>query len=97
MIYYVVCITKYPTHSDPRHRITALGTSETRGSRAYSRRWSADEVIRAIDFGGHTFYCTDRRGDLVQVETVPHSGGKYLKTLNDGITQDNLLAQPDCA
>ena len=96
MTYYVVCITKFPTHNDPRHRITELGTNTVRGVRLTTRRWSAQSVIQAIDAATDTFWCTDRRGDLVRVITVHHAGGKYLKTENDGITQDNLLAQPDC-
>jgi hypothetical protein len=96
MTYYVVCITKFPTHQDPRHRITALGTTTTRGSTTKTKTWTAQQVVQAIDSGSDTFWCTDRKGDLVRVITVPHAGGKYLKTENDGITQDNLLSQRDC-
>lgn len=96
MTYYVVCITKYPTNQDPRHRITHLGTSTTRGDRVPTKTWTAEAVIKAIDSRSDTFWCTDLKGDLVEVETVPHAGGKYLKTKNDGIKQDNLLSQKDC-
>jgi hypothetical protein len=96
MTYYVVCITKYPTHQDPRHRITELGTSTTRGGTVKTKQWSAQGAIQAIDSGSDVFWCADKRGDLVRVITVPHAGGKYLKTENDGITQDNLLSQPSC-
>jgi hypothetical protein len=96
MTYFIVCITKFPTHHDPRHRITELGTSTAQGSRTVTRRWAARDVVAAIDSRADAFWCTDRRGDLVKVVTVPHAGGKYLKTENDGIEQDNLLAQPSC-
>lgn len=96
MTYYVVCITKFPNHADPRHRITELGTVTTRGLIIPSQRWSASDVVTAIDSGAHTFWCTDKRGDLVKIMTVAHVNGKYLKTENDGITQDNLLSQKDC-
>jgi len=96
MTYYVVCITKYPTHHDPRHRITALGTTTTRGSATKTKTWTAQQAIQAIDSGADSFWCTDRKGDVVRVTTVPHAGGKYLKTESDGITQDNLLSQRAC-
>ncbi len=96
MTYYVTCITKYPNHQDPRHRITAIGTTTIPGSSQRTKLWAATDVVEAIDSGRDTFWCTDRRGDRVRVITVPHLGGKYLKTENDGITQDNLLAQRDC-
>lgn len=96
MTYYVVCITKFPNHQDPRHRITELGTNLLRGARVPTLRWSAQSVVTAIDSGKDTFWCTDKRGDTVKVITVPHAGGKYLKTENDGISQDNLLYQPSC-
>ena len=96
MTYYVTCITKFPNHADPRHRITALGTTTERASTTRTQLWRAADVVAAIDAGTHTFWCTDRKRDLVRVVTVPHSGGKYLKTENDGIAQDNLLAKPDC-
>lgn len=96
MTNYVICITKYPTHQDPRHRITQLGTSPTKGASIPTRLWAAEDAVKAIDSGSDTFWCTDKKGDLVKVVTVPHAGGKYLKTENDGITQDNLIAQRGC-
>lgn len=96
MQYYVVCITKFPTHHDPRHRITAIGTSTIKNAAVASRVWAAKDVVAAIDSGRDTFWCADKRGDQVKVVTVPHAGGKYLKTENDGITQDNLLSQKSC-
>jgi len=96
LTYYVTCITKQPNHQDPRHRITQLGTSTVSSSSSRTKLWQATDVVRAIDSGSDTFWCIDKKGDRVKVVTVPHAGGKYLKTENDGITQDNLLARPDC-
>lgn len=96
MTYYVTCITKHPNHDDPRHRITHVGTTTTKGLILPSKVWNAQDVVNAIDFGRDTFWCSDKRGDLVKVATVAHLNGKYLKTENDGIAQDNLLSQKDC-
>lgn len=55
MTYYVTCITKKPTHEDPRHRITRLGTTTTRGLVIPSKVWDAKDVVQAID-SGHVLY-----------------------------------------
>lgn len=95
MIYYVICINKHPSHSDPHRRIQYIGTNETRGASFYSIRWTVEQVIAAIR-RGDTFYSTDARGDLVRVIIATHLGHEYVKTENDGIRPDNLLAKPEC-
>lgn len=94
--HYVVCITKHPTHDDPHTRIQAVGTSEISTSSKTTRTWTADEVIKAIEDKTHTFRCRDKAGDEVNVVVATHNDHKYIKTENDGITQDNLLAQDEC-
>jgi hypothetical protein len=93
--YYVVCINKHPTHTDPHTRIQAVGTNESRTATSYSKKWSVNEVIAAIRLG-HVFYSTDKRGDLVKVIIASHLGREYIKTEPDGIQPDNLLAKPEC-
>jgi hypothetical protein len=44
---------------------------------------------------GNTGYTHDRFGNSAKVEVVtPSSGAKYLRTVGDGTTTDNLLALP---
>ncbi|PZS28024.1 MAG: DUF3892 domain-containing protein [Pseudonocardiales bacterium] len=44
---------------------------------------------------GNTGYTRDRFGNTAKVEVVtPASGPKYLRTVADGTTTDNLLALP---
>lgn len=93
--YYVVCINKHPTHSDPHRRIQNVGTNESRTATTYSKKWTVAEVIAAIR-AGHVFYSTDKRGDLVKVIIAKHNGSEYIKTEPDGIQPDNLLAKPEC-
>jgi hypothetical protein len=93
--YYVVCINKHPTHSDPHRRIESVGTNELRSAATYSKKWSVDQVIAAIR-RGDTFYSTDARGDIVLVEIATHNGHEYIKTKADGIQPDNLLRKPEC-
>lgn len=95
MTYFVVCINKHPTHSDPHHRIQYVGTNETRGASSYTKKWTVEQVIAAIR-QGHTFYSTDARGDIVRVIIASHNGHQYIKTEADGIQPDNLLAKPEC-
>jgi hypothetical protein len=95
MVYYVVCINKSPNHSDPHSRIQHVGTSETRAATTYSKRWTVAGVIAAIR-SSDVFYSSDSAGDLVKVIIATHLGRDYIKTENDGIQPDNLLAKPEC-
>jgi hypothetical protein len=94
--YYVVCITKHPTHTDPHNRIQYIGTNTSSTSTTNTKTWSLAQVVQAIDGGTDMFYCRDKRGDTVKCITATHNGNKYVKTQNDGIQPDNLLAQKDC-
>jgi hypothetical protein len=94
--YYVVCINKHPTHQDPHNRIQQIGTNTASGTTSYTKKWPLADVITAIDKNGDTFWSTDKKGDRVKCITAVHSGNKYVKTENDGIQPDNLLAKPEC-
>lgn len=87
--YYVVCITKHPTHDDPHTRIQNIGTSETAGG-TRSKLWDTADVIAALD-NSDTFFCNDKKGDQVYLVVAGHKRNRYVKTSNDGIEQDNLL------
>lgn len=93
--HYVVCVTKHPYHTDPHTRIQTIGTNESNSATSPSKLWTVDQVIKAIRSDG-TFYCTDKKGDIVKVIIATHNGNEYVKTENDGIQPDNLLAKPDC-
>lgn len=85
------CINKTP-RMDPHLRITSVGGVNQSGS-----RWKLPlvEAIYFIENNGWTFYVSVD-GYLVQVLVASHNGHKYLKTVNDGIQPDNLLALPEC-
>jgi len=93
--YFVICINKHPYHSDPHNRIEYIGTNPVPLATVYTRKWTVAEVILAIR-SGNTFYCSDKRGDLVRVVIAVHNGREYIKTEADGIYADNLLAKPEC-
>jgi len=93
--YYVVCVDKHPYHSDPHNRIERVGANESRGSGTVTRVWTTEQVIASIH-REDTFYSTDRFGDRVRVIVATHLGRDYIKTENDGVQPDNLLAKPDC-
>ncbi|HET9342923.1 MAG TPA: DUF3892 domain-containing protein [Candidatus Eremiobacteraceae bacterium] len=94
--YYVKCINKHPTHSDPHRRIQHIGTNESRPETKATKKWTVAEVVSAIEDDGDIFYCHDDEGDWVLVEVATHDGHAYVKTENDGIQPDNLLAQREC-
>lgn len=93
---YIVCITKHPYHSDPHTMIQYLGTSDSSSATKAEKKWTVPQVVAAIESGTDAFYCRDKRGDQVKVIVAKHNGHKYVKTENDGIYPDNLLAKREC-
>lgn len=93
--YYVVCITKHPTHTDPHNSIQYIGTNLSSTGTTNSKTWPLADVVKAIE-AGDTFYCHDKKGDQVKCEVATHNGHKYVKTKADGIKPDNLLSQKEC-
>lgn len=90
--YYVTCHS--PDNYDLDRRLQGLG-----GHRNGLSWWhSIDVIVHMIDNQGETFF-TDPvygDGDLVVTRVHPVSGRKYLKTLGDGQTPNNLLSLPIC-
>jgi len=83
----VTCITKRGDHYNPHERIAAIG-----GAGWYH---SEDEAISNIERGIHSYY-VNVGGRVVAVTVATHHGRKYLKTVEDGYSPDNLLALPEC-
>jgi len=80
------------TRTNPHERISHVGGVNPNGT-----RWklTLDEAIKGIENGTWTFY-TLVNGRRANVIIATHNGHKYLKTVNDGLHPDNLLALPDC-
>jgi hypothetical protein len=59
--------------------------------------WYLDEdaAIAGVEAGKWRFWTTGG-GKSVWVIVATHNGRKYLKTVADGITPDNLLSLPQC-
>lgn len=85
----VKCINKR-NHSDPHQRIQNIG--------GYTdKQWkiSEDEAIRYIDNREWEFFVSVG-GRTVDVVVASHLGRRYLKTVADGYSPDNLLSLPEC-
>jgi len=55
------------------------------------------EAIRDIDTSTHSYYVSDRNGDIAHVKVVTHTNGKRFLTTNpDNTTADNLSKLPEC-
>lgn len=84
------CINK-SDRTNPHERIEKVGGGSG------SNRWkqSEDQTIREIENGSWSYYVT-RGGSTVDVIVATRLGRKYLKTVADGESPDNLLSLPDC-
>jgi hypothetical protein len=82
----IKCINK-TNRSDPHDRIQSIGGP--------GWKISQQTAITYIENGTYSFYVS-RGGATADVIVATHNGHKYIKTTNDGIHPDNLLALPEC-
>lgn len=87
----IQCITKSDRYN-PHERITHVG-----GKNADGTRWklTEDQAIKDIRAGKYAFW-TKGGGKVADVTVVKHPIKDYLKTTNDGVQPDNLLALDQC-
>lgn len=87
----VTCITKPHPHS-PREHITHVGGVSPSGAPWYYTR---EQVANMIDSGNYKFHVKVGRYD-VPVMTYVKNGVKYIRTVADETTRDNLLSLDQC-
>lgn len=86
----IMCINK-TNRTSPHERIQNIG-----GPTANGRwKWTVEKAIQEIEAGNWQFY-THVNGVTAWVIVAVHEGHKYLKTQNDGLHPNNLLALPEC-
>ena len=88
----ISCINKQP-RNDPHHRITHVGGVGSDGT-----RWkiTTQSAIDHIDSRTWEFWTKPPIGHGQKVFVASHLGNKYLKTVSDSDTPDNLLSLPEC-
>jgi len=88
----ITCITKSVSHGGHEH-ITHVGNP------AGNWRWPVSDVITSIENRSNTFYVLDpRTGKRADVGVMRPTGHRpYIRTHADGVWNDNLLAQSQCA
>lgn len=88
----VTCIKKRGDHFDAHERISAIGGTNSDGT-----PWSIteDAAIKAIEGQKEEFFVSVNRKKVdIIVET--YKGRKYLKTIADGYSPNNLLSLDNC-
>lgn len=88
----VTCINKRGSYYDAHERISHIGGTNYDGTRW---KMTAEEAIRAIEQGTHQFFVSVNGRDENVIVAV-HNNRKYLKTVPDGYSPNNLLSLPEC-
>lgn len=91
----ILCISKQDK-TNPHERITSIGGKNANGS---SWSVSQEDAISGIETGKWAFFVHQRttQGTFeANVIVASRNGRKYLKTVNDGESPDNLLSLPQC-
>jgi hypothetical protein len=87
----IKCVNKQ-NRTDPHERISHVGGTNNNGT---TWRLPLDRAIEGIENDKWAFW-TKGGGKIADVIIATHNGNKYLKTVNDKVHPDNLLALPEC-
>lgn len=83
----ISCINK-SDRTNPHERIRNVGGP--------GWKWSEAQAIAAIEAKTYEFFVSRGGRTIDVVVQKSAAGNKYLKTKEDGVTPDNLLALPEC-
>lgn len=90
--YLINCINRSDLMNHDR-RIRHIGGVNPDGAHW---RMSADDAVAAIEAGRWTFYIERNGRELPVVVAVSKYGSRYIKTAEDKLHPDSLLALPEC-
>lgn len=96
--YRIVCTNQEPADQPPTHaHIVAVGTGII--TTEYTRKWTLDEVLKAMK-GGDTFYTKGAQsGKVAEVEryTCRPCQRDYIRSDADAVKDNNLDSLPSCS
>lgn len=96
--YRIVCTEQEPASQPPTHAlIVAVGTGTDPG--AADRRWTLDEVVRAMDAGDNFHTQGASSGKIARVEKYLCTACRrtHIRSAPDAVTDNNLDSLRRCS
>lgn len=90
---YLICCIQRSDLVNHDRRIRHIGGVNRDGA-----RWklSVEDAIEAIESGRWSFYIERGGREFPVVVTISKYGSKYIKTADDSLQPESLLALPEC-
>ena len=91
----VICVNKdHGYHANPHEAISLFGWIED--STALQGKYTLSQMVMFLDRGGVAYTTTPSGNRKAYLETFVRNSMKFVRTIADGTTSDNLLSLSEC-